>query len=153
MKHMIKFTAQELVLLEKILNRPIKHIFGLWTGKEFVYGFEPGELEEMARIVYQAQTESFDSWLDMLHEQQQLYPGHIKPTEEMRKQWKYTGQIEEIYDRIAVPIGKSHRCSPEEEKEMMEYFDSLEPPELLEGLEPLEASELLEGWNLWKRKE
>ena len=99
----------------------------------------------------------------MLQEQEkkQSYTGKHTVTQEMRTQWKYTGQIEEIYDRIASPIGKSHRCSEEEAQEMMDYFDKLEYLDTItdvEGLEPMEVLEKmeglegLEGWNLWKFK-
>lgn len=166
MRHIIKFSAQELVLLESILDSPLKSTFGLWTGKYFVYVFEQEELEKMAQTVYQVQSESFNRWLDLLHAQEvkEAYTGRHVITDEMRAQWKYTGQIEEVYDRLASPIGQSKRCSPEEAQEMMEYYEKLEYLDAMEGmenmenLEPLELVEKLEGldklegWNLWKIK-
>lgn len=163
MKHIVQFSAQELVLLEEILNRSVKHTFGLWTGTRFAYIFEEQEMEEMATTIYQEQTKSFNKWLDMLQAQEakKTYTGRHELTQEMRTQWKYTGQVEELYDRIASPIGRSHRCSEEEAKEMMEYYDKLEYLDTLEDveslepleiLEKLEGQELLEGWNIWKLK-
>lgn len=131
MKHMIEFSPEELVLLENILERPVKHYFGFWNGRRFVYIFEQEEMERMARILYKAESDSFQKWLDLL--KQLKDSGCDKPTQEMRVQWKYTGRIEEIYDRIAAPIGQSKRCSEEEEQEMLAYWESLEEPEDLEG--------------------
>lgn len=146
MRHMIRLSPQELALLEDILNRPVRHSFGLWTGENFVYLFEQAEMEQMADIVYEAETESFTKWLNLMEEQEKSrsYSGHHEITQEMRVQWKYTGKLEEIFDRIAAPIGRSKRCSEKEAQEMLEYFNRIDKLECLEGLELLEPTELVE---------
>lgn len=101
----LEFTSEELILLQTILNKNIQsnHVT-----------FTQNEMESMEKILLSELHKNFDIWIDLFEEQQNQFPFMKKPTEKMTKQWKYTGIIEEIYNRIATPIGKSKRASLEE---------------------------------------
>lgn len=104
------FTSVEMDLLESVVGKRIRPYSGIFV---FAYDlrFTLEEMEELERTLEKALHDSFDRWLDMLHEEEKrLGRKPAKPTQAMRDQWKHTGRIEEIYDRIAEPLGKSKRC-------------------------------------------
>lgn len=109
-KFVVIFAEEEMELLEKILKKSI-------TSYDGIAVFTLTEMEEMEHILEKAVRINFDKWLDFAHEQ--MNAGREEITPDMRMQWKYTGRIEELYDRIARPLGKSKRC---DEKELLKYL-------------------------------
>ena len=87
--------------------------------ENIVLCFGQDEMENMEEILLNELHNNINIWFNLFQEQRSKQPLLFRPTKEMSYQWKYTGQIEEIYNRIAAPIGKSKRASLEEFKEYL----------------------------------
>lgn len=115
-KFRVIFTATEMDLLEKILEKNIRSCNEKWPMIYEMF-FTLEEMEQMVQVLENAVRSSLDIWLDLAYEQKKA--GKTEVTPEMRMQWKYTNRIEELFDRIARLIGKSKRC---DDSELLKYL-------------------------------
>ncbi len=119
----LEFSSEELILLESIIK---KSIIPNNNADKVILNFSQDEMENLEETLLSELHKNIDIWFELFQQQQKnrtviekLFRKASKPTAKMSQQWKYMGKIEEIYNRIAAPIGRGKRIDL---KEFEEYL-------------------------------